>query len=68
MHSLTSALDGGECSASRPDRFTPQRRSPGTSWVGPRAGLDVVSKRKILNPDRLARSHSLYRLSYPGSD
>jgi hypothetical protein len=27
MHSLTSALDGGEWSASRPGRFTP-RESP----------------------------------------
>jgi hypothetical protein len=29
-HSLTSALDGGEWSASRPDRFTPRERAPGT--------------------------------------
>jgi hypothetical protein len=28
-HSLTSALDGGEWSASRPGRFTPQGKS---SW------------------------------------
>jgi hypothetical protein len=38
---LTSALAGGEWSASRPDPFT-----PGTHWiggcVGPRAGLDDV--------------------------
>jgi hypothetical protein len=27
---LTSALDGGEWSASRPDRFTPKERVPGT--------------------------------------
>jgi hypothetical protein len=27
-HSLTSALDGGEWSDSRPDRFTPQAKSP----------------------------------------
>jgi hypothetical protein len=25
---LTSALDGGECSASRPARFTPRERAP----------------------------------------
>jgi hypothetical protein len=50
IHPLSLALDGGEWSASRPDRFTPQRKNPGThwigGWVGPRAGLDVVSKRK----------------------
>jgi hypothetical protein len=49
-HSLTSALDGGEWSASRPGRFTPRERAPGThwigDWVGPRAGLDVVVKKK----------------------
>jgi hypothetical protein len=50
-HSLTSALDGGEWSASRPGRFTPRERVPGThwlgGWVGPRAVLDAVLKRKI---------------------
>jgi hypothetical protein len=43
---LTSALDGGECSASRSGRFTPCERAPHThgigGWVGPRAGLDAV--------------------------
>jgi hypothetical protein len=41
---LTSALDGGESSASRPDHFILGERAPGThwigGWVGPRAGLD----------------------------
>jgi hypothetical protein len=32
-HSLTSALDGGEWSASRPGRFTPRERASGTHWV-----------------------------------
>jgi hypothetical protein len=45
-HSLTSALDGGEWLASRPRRFTPRERAPGThwigGWVGPRAVLDAV--------------------------
>jgi hypothetical protein len=27
-HSLTSALDGGEWSASHPGRFTPRERAP----------------------------------------
>jgi hypothetical protein len=33
-HSLTSALDGGDWSASRPGRFTPRERAPGTQWIG----------------------------------
>jgi len=45
----TSALDGGEWSASRPGRaFTPGERTPGThctgGWVGPRAGLDTQDR------------------------
>jgi hypothetical protein len=50
MHTLTSALDGGEWSISRPGRFIPRKRAPGThwigGWVGPRAVLDAVVKRK----------------------
>jgi hypothetical protein len=46
---LTSALTGGEWSASRPGRFTPEERAPHTHWiggcVGPRHG-----KVKILAP------------------
>jgi hypothetical protein len=46
MHSLTSALDGGEWSASRPARFIPREREPGThwigGWVGPIPVLDTV--------------------------
>jgi hypothetical protein len=42
---LTSALDGGEWSASRLGRFAPRERAPGThwtgGWVGSRAGLDT---------------------------
>jgi hypothetical protein len=33
-HSLTSALDGGEWSASRPGRFTPREGAPVTRWIG----------------------------------
>jgi hypothetical protein len=47
---LTSTLDGGEWSASRPGRFTPGVRAPGTHLIGgcedPRASLDAVAKRK----------------------
>jgi hypothetical protein len=46
---LTSALVGGEWSASRPDRFTLGGKAPATNWiggwVGPGAGLDDVEKR-----------------------
>jgi hypothetical protein len=71
---LTSALAGGEWSASLPGRFT-----PGTHWVGgwvvPTAGLDGMEKRKFLTltglelrpVGRPARSQSVYRLCYPRS-
>jgi hypothetical protein len=43
---------GGEWLTSRTWRFTPGERAPGThwigGWVGPRAGLDDVEKRKFL--------------------
>jgi hypothetical protein len=60
--SLSSALVGGECSVSRPCRFTPEERTPGIRWIGglldPRAGLDDVEKRKFLNlPGLELRSH-----------
>jgi len=46
-HSLTSALDGGEWSASRSGRFTPRERARLTQGIGgPRAVLDAVVKRK----------------------
>jgi hypothetical protein len=55
-HSLTSALESGAWSVSRPGRFTPRERVPGThwigGWVGPRAVLDAVVKRKIPSPSR----------------
>jgi hypothetical protein len=48
---LTLALVGGEWSASRPGRFTPEERVSGThwirGWVGPRAGLGNMEKRKF---------------------
>jgi hypothetical protein len=53
-HSLTSALDGSEWSASHPVRFTPRERAPGThwigGWVGSSVGLDAMVKRKIPSP------------------
>jgi hypothetical protein len=74
-----SALVGGEWSASRPGRFTPGKNVPDTHWIGgwmgPRAGMDTVEKRKILTPPDLklqplgrpANSQSLYRLNIDSS-
>jgi hypothetical protein len=49
---LTSALAGGEWSASCPGHFTPEEEAPGTHWIGgwvdPRAGLNAVENRKFL--------------------
>jgi hypothetical protein len=77
---LSLALVGGEWSASRPGRFTPGERAPGTywigGWVGPRAALDVAEKREFftllglkLRPlGHPARSQSLCRLSCSDSN
>jgi hypothetical protein len=50
---LTSALDGGDWSASLSGRFTSRERATGShwigGWVGPRAGSDAMVKR-ILSP------------------
>jgi hypothetical protein len=50
---LTLALDGVEWSASRSGRFTPGERARNThwigSWVGLRAGVDEMEKRKYHN-------------------
>jgi hypothetical protein len=49
---LTSALVGDKWSASRPGRFTPEERDPGThcieGWVDLRTGLDNRKKLKFL--------------------
>jgi hypothetical protein len=73
------ALDGSERSASRTDRFSPGGKSPGThwigGWVGTRARLDAVVKKKIPCPCREPNprtpkvqpvAQSLYRVSYHG--
>jgi hypothetical protein len=48
---LTSALAGGEWSASHHGCFTLGERAPGTHWIGgwmdPRASLDDAEKRKF---------------------
>jgi hypothetical protein len=75
---LTSALFGGEWSASRTGRFNPGERALSTHWIGgwvdTRTGLADVEKRIFLTLPgleirplgRSARSQSLYRLRYPG--
>jgi hypothetical protein len=63
IHSLTSALDGDEWSASHLDRFTSKERAPGTHWIGGwvdlRAVLDAVVKRKIPSPHRKSNPRTL---------
>jgi hypothetical protein len=65
---LTSAIDGGEWSASRLCYFCPWERALGThwieGWVDPRVLLDAVKKIKTLycresNPGRPASSPPL---------
>jgi hypothetical protein len=57
----------GEWSDSRLGRFTPWEIVPGThwigGWVGPRAGLDAMEKRKISFPcwESNPGSHPAYR-------
>jgi hypothetical protein len=71
---LTSALDGGDWSASRPGRFTPRERAPGTHWIGgwvsPRAIMSFIimqfSPRSIFLPFRskYPPQHSVLRNPY----
>jgi hypothetical protein len=70
---MTSALDRGGWSTSRPTRLYPRERSvphlqevgwaPGPVWIGAE-NLALIG---IRSPGRSARSESLYRLRYPGS-
>jgi hypothetical protein len=77
-HSLITALDESECSASRTGRFTPRERTPGTHWIGDWVGSQSQSGHGVEQKnshslqgteprlsDSPARSQSLYRLSYP---
>jgi hypothetical protein len=49
---LASAIVGGEWSASCSSRFNPGEKFPSTNWIGgwlgPKAGLDDMDKRKFL--------------------
>jgi hypothetical protein len=75
-HILISALDGGEWSASWSGHFASADRALVThwtgSWLGRRAGLDVVEARKVSCPDRNRTRHfgcllrsSVILVSYP---
>jgi hypothetical protein len=65
---MTSALVGGEWSASRTGRFTSAERAPDTHWVGGcvdrRIGLDEWRGEK---PCSYCNYQLLWRLRYPGS-
>jgi hypothetical protein len=48
---VNSTLDRGEWLASRPGRFTPRERAPGTHWIGGWVGTRAVpSPRRESNP------------------
>jgi hypothetical protein len=59
---LTSALVGGEWSASHPGRFTSEERDPGThwtgGWVGPGTCLDYVKKGKVFTLQAVASRYT----------
>jgi hypothetical protein len=65
---LTSALDGGEWSASSPCRCISGQTAPSTrwigGWVGPRPGLDAVGKYKSFHAGNRTRAVQLVVLRY----
>ena len=69
---MTTALEGGKGSTSRPAPSLPRGKdpvpnvqeagwAPGPVWTG----AENLAPTGIRSPDRPARSQSLYRLSYP---
>jgi hypothetical protein len=52
---FTSALDGGEWSASRHGRFTPRERDPNIHWIGGRVVL-----RSLLDAERKMRNGEIH--------
>jgi hypothetical protein len=64
---FTLALDGDECSTSRPGRFIPRERAGGKNLPQSRSGRCELEKTLLpclkSNPDRSVRSPSLYRLN-----
>jgi hypothetical protein len=72
---MTSALEGVEWSAARPDRTLPPGKdpvpivqeagwAPGPVWTG----AENLASIGIRSPDRPARSQSLHRLVYPAHE
>ena len=69
---MTTALEGGEGSASRPGRFTPWKEpvpivqeagwAPGPVWTG----AENLAPTGILSPDRQARSSVAISTELPG--
>jgi hypothetical protein len=47
--SLTSAVVGGEWSASRTDRFTPVEKAPGTHWMDSWVDVDTRIVQPVAN-------------------
>jgi hypothetical protein len=60
---MTSALDGGEWSTSRPGRSEPETEPPVPT--GYEAGWDPKPDRMLSKPCRPTRRPLLYRLCYP---
>lgn len=69
QHTLTLTLLEGEHSAACPSHFTARDRVPSIqwtqSWMGHRAGLDVLEKKKKKNPLPLPRAETCF-LGHPG--
>ena len=69
---MTTTVEGGEGSASRPGRSLPPGKDPvpivqEAGWAPEPVwtGAENLAPTKIRSPDRPARSQSIYRLSYP---
>ena len=69
---MTTALEGGEGSASRPVLSLPPGKDPAPNvqeagWApgSVSTGAENLAPTEILSPDRPARRQSLYRLPYP---
>jgi hypothetical protein len=55
---LTSVLDGGEWTVSRPGRFTPEERTTGTHWIGGLFGRAGEEKIDLKMSERLGYNES----------
>jgi hypothetical protein len=66
---FSSALAGGELSASRTGRFNHGERAPGTHWIGgwvsPTTGIDDVEKNRTGTLTPTPRPSSPYPVTIP---